>query len=159
MKVTKKALLDSIEKALEADARKQARWAEAVEWWKKRQLEVWLRDKQPQWRQLRDTITKALKDGKPITTDMVEAALVRSNGYRSSYISDHTYTPDKDPSSPIVMGGERIYRADFPERADMLGLRAFLENSPDDEFSLTSLQRLGFKAPSYVFRAAANATG
>lgn len=157
MKVTKKALLDSIEKALESHERQKVKWAEAVEWHKKRQLEVWQRDKRPQWRQLRDVITKSLKDGKPITTDMVESCLVRSNGYRSSYISDHTYQPDKDPSSPIVMGGERIYRPQLPELGDMLGLRAFLEQSPDEEFSLTSLQRLGFKAPSYVFRAAANA--
>ena len=157
MKVTKKALLDSIEKALEAHERKKARWAEAVEWYKRRQLELWNSEKQPQWRQLRDLITKSLKDGKPITSEMVESCLVKRSGYRSSYFSDFTYNPTDDPSSPIVMGGERVYRPQLPERADMLGLRAFLEQSPDEEFSLTSLQRLGFKAPSYVFREAANA--
>lgn len=156
MKVTKKALLDSIEKALEAHDRKTERWNEAVAWYKKRQLELWVSRKQPQWRKLRDTLTKALKDGTPVTIEMVESALQKENGYRSSYFSDHTYNPKDDPSSPIVMGGERIYRPQLPEMADMKGLRAFLEQSPDDEFSLTSLQRLGFKAPSYVFREAAN---
>lgn len=156
MRVTKKALLDSIEKALTNYDAKLVKWNEAVEWEKKRSLELWMRDKQPQWKALRDLITKSLKDGKPISTHMVESTLRRKNGYRSSYINDHTYSPNEDPSSPIVMGGERIHKPHLPERADMLGLRAFLEQSPDEEFSLTSLQRLGFKAPSYVFREAAN---
>jgi hypothetical protein len=156
VRVTKAALLASIEKALTNHDAKAAKWAEAVEWHKKRQLELWQERKAPQWKALRDLLTKSLKDGKPITEAMVTSVLTREGRYHSSYFTDHTYNPEKDPSSPIVMGGERIYRPHLPERPDMLGLRAFLEQSPDEEFSLTSLARLGFKAPSYVFREAAN---
>ena len=156
MRVSKQALLDSINTALTKHENDKQAWDAAVAQYNKQRLAAWMRNDQPKWRALRDLITKSIKDGKPITTPMVESVLTNRRGYGSSYISDNTFSPDREPQSPITLqGGVRVYRPENVENLrDMMALKAFLESSSDTEFSLTSLQRLGFKAPAYVFRAA-----
>lgn len=171
MRVTKAALLEAINTALTASETAEADYVAATAVWRTRRKANWLANKQPEWRALRDLITKSLKDGKPVTTSMVNSVLTSNNG-RTSYLSDHTFDATQLPPNPIVLDGKKIYSPN-PEVAssrnygrpvrdltptmkvgELKALKLFLEGSTDEAFSLESLSRLGFKAPASVFRAA-----
>lgn len=154
MKVTKAALLGAIDKAFADFERESAEYAKATEVWEYDQKQKWLVEKLPQWRELRDQLSTCIKRGWPVTVDMVNDCLVKNNGYRSSYISEHTFALGTPPDVIVFAGGERVRKpASIPNR-DLASLKAFLVASPETEFSMEALARLGFKAPSWVFRAA-----
>lgn len=158
MKISKKALLDSINTALAADEANKIEWEQAVRSWRKRCETKWLQEKLPQWRELRDLITTAVKRGRPITQEQVTDCLKRSDRYSSSYLSDHTYNPNGSPPATISFQGRNVSRQRVPVK-DLQALKLFLEQAQDDSFSLESLSRLGFKAPAWVFRAAVRGQG
>ena len=156
MKVTKVALLESINSALDKHDQAVKDWQAAVIVWRERQAAKWQAEKAPQWKALRDLLTKKLNKGQPVTQKDIEGALTTrsSTGYRSFYLSDFVFTPDQTPSGAITVNGVRVSPPTSNYVADLRALKLFLEGSPDESFSLESLSRLGFKAPAFVFRAA-----
>lgn len=155
MKVTKAALLEAIDTAFANQDSQRELWEPAVAAWRERQKQKWLEEKAPQWKALRDFITKALKNSQPITIDQVNAILQNSRGYGSSYLTDHTFSPTASPPNTLTHKGQKVSVPQPLNRRELIALKTFLESSPDDVFSLEALSRLGFKAPAWVFRAAA----
>jgi hypothetical protein len=154
VKVTRQGLLEVLTMAEQKAVVDAKRWTEAQAAWVERQKADWVRNKAPQWRALRDVITKALKAGTPITNDMVNSVL-KSGRYSSSYWSDHTFSK-KSPSQSEGLphpDGTRVYPPK-PLNEDLQAMKLFLEKYPEDTLTLEGLARAGFKAPSWVFRAA-----
>ena len=148
MKVSKTALLSAIETALTKFDADMETWRQGVALYRADRREAWMRNKQPKWRDLRDVITASIRKGEPITEKMVKACL---GNY--SYISDHTYSP-ATPGSSFSVGGVMYTRPANVPVTELRALKLFLEGSPDEVFSLDALNRMGFKAPAWVFRAA-----
>lgn len=160
MKVTKAALLGAIDAAFVKHDQDAADYATATRLWTAIQAKNWQINKVGQWRDLRDLITKSLKSGTPITTEMVASCLHRGDGYRSSvYISDHTFNPTAPPPDVIRLepGGVGVRRPAAIPAGQLKALKLFLESCPEEEFTMEALSRLGFKAPAFVFRAAVGA--
>lgn len=151
MKISKQALLDAIDTAVSRNDEKRVAYEHATELWQTQRRRRWLADKEPQWRQLRDTLTRKLNRKEPITAADLRV-LTNRDGYRRDYFSEHTFS-EVDPPNPIKLKGEVFYKPDAPV-TDLLALKVFLEGSLDEAFSMESLSRLGFKAPAWVFRAA-----
>lgn len=151
MKISKQALLDAIDTAVSRNDEKRVAYEHATELWQAQRRRRWLADKEPQWRQLRDTLTRKLNRKEPITAADLRV-LTNRDGYRRDYFSEHTFS-EVDPPNPIKLKGEVFYKPDAPV-TDLLALKVFLEGSLDEAFSMESLSRLGFKAPAWVFRAA-----
>lgn len=155
MKVTKKALLDAINTAYAKHDEDKARWDLAVEVWQDSRRAKWLANKGPEWKALRDLITKSLNKGQVLTTEMVTGVLVKpENRYGSSYLSDHTFAVNPSLPSKLRHPDGQTVTAPVKLPKDIEALKLFLESSPDETFSMESLSRLGFKAPAWVFRAA-----
>ena len=156
MKVSRQGLLDVIVQAEEKHAVQAERWQEAYKAWTARRRSRWLERKAPEWKALRDLITKSLKNGTPITSDMVNSVFTGTR--YSAYWTDHTFsqsatTPNDGLRHP---DGEMVRR---PEslNPDLAPLKLFLEKYPEETLTLEGLARAGFKAPSWVFRAAVGA--
>lgn len=154
MRIGKKAMLNSIDMALAKHESDKIAYATATVAWQAKRRKDWLAEKGPQWKALRDILTERLRQKEPITRADVEAGLKSRNGY--GYLSDHVFTPDAAPPNPIDLGGRRFYAPSAP-LADLRALKAFLEASGEESFSMEALARLGFKAPAWVFRAAVSA--
>lgn len=152
MKISKQALLDAIDTAVSRDDEKRVAYEHATELWQTQRRRRWLADKEPQWRQLRDTLTRKLNRKEPITAADLRV-LTNRQGYRQDYFSEHVFNPKGEPPNPIKLDGVEYYQPSAPV-TDLLALKVFLEGSPDEAFSMESLSRLGFKAPAWVFRAA-----
>lgn len=158
MRVTKAALLAAIEQAFTKYDTEKADWDKAADIWRTQQAKRWVERKQPQWKALRDLISASIKAKKPITTDEVNSVLFNDrSGYRSSYLSDHTFNPTQDPPTTITLDGVQMRQPVGIPRGQLEALKAFLESSPDESFTMEALARLGFKAPAFVFRAAVGA--
>jgi hypothetical protein len=153
VKISKKSLLDAIDTALTKDDERRAEYARATEIWQVRRRKQWLANKEPQWRQVRDTLTRKLNRKEPITVADLKV-LTNKQGYRQDYFSEHTFAEKVSPPNPIKIDGQAFYQPSAPVE-DLLALKVFLEGSLDEAFSMESLSRLGFKAPAWVFRAAA----
>lgn len=153
MKISKKALLDAIDTALTSHVTAQEEYDRASEIWQTQRRKRWIEQKEPQWRALRDILTRKLNLHQPITSQDITSCLQRSDGYRTSSIGDHAFTENAEPPNPIILTGDRIYKPTAPVK-DLMALRNFLAAAEDESFSLESLSRLGFKAPAWVFRAA-----
>lgn len=153
MKISKKALLDSIDTALAKFQADTMAYADATDVWQRQRRRKWLEEKQPQWKDLRDLLTHRLRQNEPITKADLGACLKRRGGYSAEYWSDHVFTADTAPPNPIEINGLKVYSPTAP-LTELRALKAFLEASDEETFSMESLSRLGFKAPAWVFRAA-----
>lgn len=152
MKISKQALLDAIDTAIVKDDERRAAYAHATEIWQTKRRRQWLANKEPQWRQVRDTLTRKLNRKEPITAADLKV-LTNKQGYRQDYFSEHVFNPKGEPPNPIKLDGVEYYKPNAPV-SDLLALAQFLQGSPDEAFSMEALSRLGFKAPAWVFRAA-----
>ncbi|AZS06766.1 hypothetical protein SEA_BLACKBEETLE_3 [Mycobacterium phage Blackbeetle] len=156
MKLTKRALQEILTPVLAKHNANQKAWDSALEQWRAEYLERWQKNHTDKWRNLRDRLTKALRAGEPITVEMVNQAM----GVRSSYWSEYTYTPRVEPTSEIRLNNGAVFKRPNTERvADLQALSLFLESTDDEEFTVSALERFGFKGLAWLFRAAAATEG
>lgn len=115
-----------------------------------RQADQWAKNHTESWRELRDLITKSLRRGEPITSDMVRIATRRSGGHSDTY--GITFRPDVSLGRYYSNRGRRAYQIGI---ADLRSLKRALDAWTGDTVTDTTLSRMGYPGSvSIIFNAA-----
>lgn len=143
MKLSRTTLIDRATTELLRRRDAQDQWDLDVDNAEEEARLLWFQNNIEQWREYRDAITKALRSGKPIRSSDLPAQ-PKEFSFKRGYWSK-VYRNSKQ----VEWVGYNVDH-DFGKRplireAEIEGLLSFLEAITDDEVTLDSLVRAGFK--------------
>jgi hypothetical protein len=136
----------------------QIKWDDNVDAAEAEWEEQWRTVGVEQWRAFRDTLTKALKSGAPITKDQMPVIPDRYSDDRGPFYRPFNRGRRKNNGYP-----DGQFTADHPygprpvlQIAAFEQLIEFLETVEDETVTTSQLERVGFRSLNKLFEAAAN---
>lgn len=144
MMLNRAALIAAIDNAIANHQADRERYERECAEFQEARLAEWLKDSAPKWSEFMDKARRTLREGKPITGDMLP---------RVGRFNEVAAYVDLPPSSHKVSPVAGI------DKRKIEALRAALDATPDERVSHSALAAIGFRDLSWLFRQATAQAG
>lgn len=151
--ISKTAILQAIDNAIDQQELRDTEYQSGLALYKQEIRDAWYTNQQPAWRNLRDYLSKALKNNTLITQAEVKVAI----GDRSRYGIEYPGFFNGDVPHGSFSAGGKTY--DYTHLAaslvELQALRDLLDALEGDRVAWSTLKAMGYEKLEWVFRAGA----